>query len=213
MGATVPDLKSLELPYLLRVYGVTEEMFDEMVEDEDTKAELMDGVLVMHSPASLSHDRTVTFIAGLLSFYVGRKQSGLVSGASNALARLQLGRRVAPDVFYVAQARVKSPLPKELQGAPDLVVEVISASNRAYDLGEKRDAYRSARVKEIWLIDSERREIIVDRLRGEEYLSSTFTEGRIPSTVVEGFWVEASWFWAEPLPDALTCLESILGLK
>ena len=211
--AKIPDLKTIELPYLLRVYGVTEEMFDEMVEDEDTKAELIDGVLIVHSPASIPHDHIVTFVAGLLSFYAGRAQSGLVVGAGNALARLKTGRRVAPDVFYVAKERVPTPLPKQLEGAPDLVVEVVSPSNRAYDLGEKRAAYQAARVKEIWLIDSERKEIILDRLQRAEYVAETFTEGRVRSAVVEGFWVDASWFWAEPLPDPLTCLEAILERK
>jgi Uma2 family endonuclease len=211
--AKIPDLKSIELPYVLRVYGVTEEMFDEMVDDEDTKAELIDGVLVVHSPATIPHDRLVTFISGLLSFYAGRKHSGLVVGASNAIARLRVGRRVAPDVFYVAKERVPSPLPKQLEGAPDLVVEVVSPSNRAYDLGEKRGAYQAARVKEIWLIDSDRKEIILDRLREEDYVSESFTHGRVRSEVAEGFWVDLSWLWAEPLPDALTCLEAILGSK
>jgi Uma2 family endonuclease len=211
--AKIPDLKSIELPYMLRVYGVTEEMFDEMVDDEDTKAELIDGVLVVHSPATIQHDRVVTFISGLLSFYVGRKQSGLVVGASNALARIKAGRRVAPDVFYVAKERVPSPLPKQLEGAPDLVVEVISPSNRAYDLGEKRGAYQAARVKEIWFIDPEKQEIVLDRLLGAEYAAESFTKGSVSSSVVEGFWVDASWFWAEPLPDAFTCLETILARK
>ncbi|MGH9332541.1 MAG: Uma2 family endonuclease [Vicinamibacteria bacterium] len=211
--AKIPDLKSIEMPYMLRVYGVTEEMFDEMVDDEHTKAELVDGVLVVHSPASIPHDRMVTFVSGLLSFYVGRKQSGIVLGASNALTRLQPGRRVAPDVFYVAKESIPSPLPKQLDGPPDLVVEVVSPSNRAYDLGEKRGAYRTARVKEIWLVDSERQEIILDRLRGTEYVSETFTEGRVTSAVVEGFWIDPSWLWVEPTPDPLGCLEAILGRK
>jgi hypothetical protein len=40
-AAKIPDLRNIEMPYMLRVYGVTEQMFDEMVEDEDTKAELV----------------------------------------------------------------------------------------------------------------------------------------------------------------------------
>ncbi len=210
-AARIPDLKSIELPYLLRVYGVTEEMFDEIVDDEDTKAELIDGVLIVHSPASVEHDDVVTFIAGLLSFYAGRKRLGLVVGASNALTRLKVGRRVAPEVFFVSQAKVPSPLPKQLEGAPDLVVEVLSPSNRGYDLGEKRAVYRAAGVAEIWFVDSTTRAVVLDRRHGESYASETFTDGRVTSEVIAGFWLNVSWLWSPARPDPLSCLDEILG--
>jgi Uma2 family endonuclease len=207
----IPDLKSMDLPYLLRVYGVSEEMFDEIIEDEDTKAELIDGVLIVHSPTTLEHDDLVTFIASLLRFYAGRKQLGLVLGAANALARLKTDRRVAPDVFFVSKQKVPSRLPKQLEAAPDLVVEVLSRSNRSYDLGEKRAAYQAAAVSEIWFVDSEASEMILDRRRNANYLSQTLHEGRAVSEVVEGFWLDASWLWSSPLPDPLSCLDRILG--
>ena len=46
------DLRTVDLPYMLRLYGVTDEKFDELT-DEDTKAELFDGVMIVHSPASI----------------------------------------------------------------------------------------------------------------------------------------------------------------
>lgn len=42
MQLKIEGFKSIDLPYTLRVYGVTDEMFDEMV-DEDTKAEVLAG--------------------------------------------------------------------------------------------------------------------------------------------------------------------------
>ena len=54
-------VKTIDLPYMLQVYDVTEEMFDELV-DEDTKAELIDGVMIVHSPASMEHDHIGGFI-------------------------------------------------------------------------------------------------------------------------------------------------------
>jgi hypothetical protein len=44
-------LTSVDLPYTIRVHGVTEDLFDKWV-DEDTHAELLDGVMILHSPAS-----------------------------------------------------------------------------------------------------------------------------------------------------------------
>jgi Uma2 family endonuclease len=134
------DLKTLDLPYMIQFYGVTEEMFDELV-DEDTKAELIDGVMTVHSPASTEHDDLSGFIRALMRFYADAKGLGKVLGP-DALIHLGPGRKCAQDVFFVSRQRMPMPLPKEFEGAPDLVLEILSPSNRRYDLHEKRLIYR-----------------------------------------------------------------------
>lgn len=202
-------LQAIEVPYMLRLYGITDEMFDEMV-DEDTKAELIDGVMIVHSPASLRHDDIAGFLRMLMRGYVADKGLGLVLGP-DGLARIKKSRRVGADIFFLAQDRVPRPLPKEYKGVPDLFVEVLSPSNRDYDLEDKRSYYREAGVREIWFVDPERQEIIVDRRRGRRYATKTITAGLIESTVIEGFWIEAEWLWSDPLPNEMQCLRDILG--
>jgi Uma2 family endonuclease len=102
------------------------------------------------------------------------------------------------------------PLPKEFSGVPELVVEVLSPSNRRYDLQDKRLMYREAGVGEIWFIDAERRQILVDRHRAESYVEEIVTAGRVSSEVLPGFWMNASWLWATSLPNRFMCLEEIL---
>ena len=75
-----------------------------------------------------------------------------------------------PDIFFFANARVPSPLPKEFEGAPELIIEILSASNRSYDLGEKRATYRSGGVREVWFIDRLANEITVDHRRNTDYV-------------------------------------------
>lgn len=201
--------KSLELPYTIRVYDVTEEMFDELV-DEDTKAELIDGVMIVHSPASIQHDHIGGFLRALMSFYADERGAGLVLGP-DALIHLGPCRKCAPDVFFVRRDRVPTPLPKEFEGAPDLVLEILSPSNRRDDLSEKRAVYRDAGVGEIWFVDTESEQIFVDRKRDGGYVEETVTDGRVSSTALEGFWVTAAWLWSEPLPTLLSCLRTILA--
>jgi Uma2 family endonuclease len=202
------DLRSIDLPYMIQVYEVTEEMFDELV-DEDTKAELIDGVMIVHSPASIEHDDSSGFVRGLMSFFAEARSLGKVLGP-DSLIHLAPGRKCAPDVFFIRQGRVPMPLPKEFEGVPELVVEVLSPSNRRYDLRDKRLVYREAGVGEVWFVDTELGQILVDRRRAEGYAEEITTAGQVRSEVLPGFWLNASWLWASPLPNRFMCLEAIL---
>jgi Uma2 family endonuclease len=202
-------VRAIDLPYAIRVYGVTEEMFDELV-DEDTKAELFDGVLIVHSPASLRHEDVAGFLGSLMSFYADAKELGKVIASGNGVVHLASGRKFAPDIFFIRGGRVPTPLPKEFEGTPDLVVEVLSPSNRHEDLNDKRRAYHDAGVDEVWFADIDDKKFIIDRKREDGYVEDVVTEGKVISTVLDGFWVNASWAWAEPLPNRMSCLQEIL---
>jgi Uma2 family endonuclease len=202
-------LKTIDLPFMIQVYEVTEEMFDELV-DEDAKAGLIDGMMIIQSPASMEHDNIGGFMRGLMSFYSDAQGLGVVLGP-DSLIHLAPGRKCAPDVFFIRQERMPMPLPKEFEGVPDLVVEVLSPSNRRYDLRDKRLIYREAGVGEVWFIDVELRRIIMDRHRAGSYVEEIFTEGEVFSEVLPGFWLNASWLSATPLPNRFMCLEEILS--
>ena len=144
-----------------------------------------------------------------MSFYGDAKELGVVLGP-DSLIHLAPGRKCAPDVFFIRQEHVPVPLPKEFEGVPALVVEVLSPSNRRYDLRDKRLIYHEAGVGEVWFIDAELRRILVDRHWAEGYVEEIFTAGQVSSEVLPGFWLNASWLWATPLPNRFICLEEIL---
>jgi Uma2 family endonuclease len=202
-------LETADLPYTIRVYGVTEERFEELV-DEDTRAELFDGVMIVRSPASIRHDKVSGFIRALMSFYADEKGLGEVLGP-DSLVHLKKGRKFAPDAYFIRQRRVPKRMPKEWQGAPDLVVEVLSPSNRREDLDDKRPAYHEAGVGEVWLVDLQNQEVLVDRKRRRRYMTEVVNVGKVQSTVLAGFWLDVSWLWAEPLPKRTTCFRKILS--
>jgi Uma2 family endonuclease len=208
-GLRTVDLRTVEVPYMLRLYDVTDEMFDEMV-DEDTKAELIDGVMIVHSPATLRHDDVANFLRTLMNCYVADKDLGCVLGP-DGLVRIKKGRRVGADLFFLRKNRMPRPLPKEYKGAPDLMLEVLSPSNRDYDLNDKRSIYRQAGVREIWFVDPLKQQIIRDRRRGHRYVTKTIYTGRVESSVIRGFWIKADWLWSDPLPNVMQCLRDILA--
>lgn len=58
-----------------------------------------------------------------------------------------------PDLVFVAKERSKIVGEQEIEGAPDLVAEVLSPSTGYYDLRGKKTLYERSGVKEYWIVD------------------------------------------------------------
>ena len=70
-----------------------------------------------------------------------------------------------PDVAFITASRAVG-LPEEgpINIAPDIAVEVVSPTDRIYDLDEKLSDYRTAGVKLVWVINPKSRTVRVHRL-------------------------------------------------
>lgn len=73
----------------------------------------------------------------------------------------------------------------EVDGAPDLVVEVLSPSNWTYDRGPKQEAYWQAGVQEYWIVDYRTRKVEVLILEEADYvLVGKYKEGDMAKSAV-----------------------------
>ena len=196
-------LRRIAPPYLLRKYDATDEDY-EAIADEDLRCEFADGVLIVHSPASIEHEDRIIFLATLLNGFVSSQGIGRIYGSNTVM---QLGhRRYCPDLSFLAADHRDRIQAKRVMGPVDLAVEVVSESTRAYDLGEKRDAYRQGEIPEIWFFDPDRTQCHVDFLEPDGYRDLALTAGSFSSRVLPGLTVDVAWLWADPLPNPLDCL-------
>ena len=199
-------LRRIEPPYLLRKYDATVEDFDEIV-DEDLRCEFLDGVLIVHSPASFQHEERISFLTIVLGHFVAARGLGRVSGSNTVM---KLGdRRLCPDLSFLKTEHIDRIQGGQIVGPMDLAIEMLSKSTRNYDLDEKRAAYQRGGVPEIWLIDSEQRTAHFDSAEAQGYSTQTLTGGRFASRVLSGLSIDVSWFWSDPLPNPLDCLASM----
>ena len=58
-----------------------------------------------------------------------------------------------PDILYISAERKTELIKDRIQGAPDLIIEILSPSNAYYDLRQKKDIYEKYGVKEYIIID------------------------------------------------------------
>jgi len=63
------------------------------------------------------------------------------------------GNVYQPDLIYISNDRISEIVADRIEGAPDLVVEILSPSNAYYDLRQKKDVYEKYGVKEYIIID------------------------------------------------------------
>jgi len=132
---------------------MTEEEFEAWC-DEDVKAEYVDGEVIVHSPVSTRHSDAVWFIGYLLKTIVQQHDLGRVLGPE-VQVRLRPGLRRVPDLLFVAKARADMIQPTLIEGAPDLIVEIVSPDSVERDWREKYLEYQTAGVGEYWVVDLE----------------------------------------------------------
>ena len=132
--------------------------------DDGRRYEIIEGDLYeMPSPTSVQAATIINLIALLLPI-VARIQGRLFTAPLDVF--VPGGDPVQPDVLLVlpdGNARVEL---RGIEGPPDLVIEVVSPSNRGRDLLTKRALYARAGVREYWLVDPEARTIeilVLDR--------------------------------------------------
>lgn len=94
-----------------------------------------------------------------------------------------------PDLLFVSNERLGIIGEKKIEGAPDLVVEILSPGNTPKEMSYKRHVYESTGVREYWFIEPEQRtlsqyERVGDELRWQRTLTP---DDILRSAVVAGF--------------------------
>jgi Uma2 family endonuclease len=76
---------------------------------------------------------------------------------------------VEPDIFAILPGSRAEGYGRGVEGPPDLVVEVLSPSNRGHDLLTKRSLYARGGVREYWIVDPAERTIEILVLDGDAF--------------------------------------------
>src|ERR1700730_2354773 len=114
--------------------------------------ELIGGEHYVSPAPALKHQGIVVNLTRILSTFVRAHQLGRVLvGPIDVLFTQQ--DVVEPDVIYVSGAKADRLHERYVAGAPDLVIEVLSPSNRVVDRTKKYRLYEAQGVPEYWIVD------------------------------------------------------------
>lgn len=120
-------------------------------ETDGKRYELFQGALVVSPSPSLRHQEVLMNLVELLR--------GAAKGAGGVLVCAPFDVVLAdddvliPDLLYVSPANVGRISDRRMDGAPDLVIEILSPSTATRDRGVKRSSYAAHGVREYWVVD------------------------------------------------------------
>ena len=94
-----------------------------------------------------------------------------------------------PDIIIVLNERLGILTEAGAEGAPHLVIEILSPKTRRLDLVNKKQEYARAGVKELWIIDPEPRTIMIHQfaLDGVEKIRQIDQEDTLSTELLPGF--------------------------
>ena len=151
------------------------------------RTEIVDGELVMSPVPAKRHQRICSRLGLAISPFVEDRDLGEFYSLP---IHVILAEHVhyEPDLCFISESRAQDPDSPAYYGPPDLIIEVISESNRTHDTVVKFRDYERYGVREYWLVDPREELIRVWFRDGDKYVPlGAFGRGdRVLSRVLEG---------------------------
>ena len=176
---------------------------DYLTTSDDERWELLDGELVKPLSPNTAHQTLAFHLVLTLGNFVQEKGLGQVRFAPYDVV-LSNFDVLQPDVLFVSAEREHIISHENIQGAPDLVVEILSPSTASRDWRIKLDLYAEHGVLEYWVVDPDAQRVWV-MTRREGALVEVGNYGRedvLASPILPGFSVSLDKVFSEPRRSA-----------
>lgn len=153
---------------------------------EGERAELIDGRIYYMAPPSRTHQKILFSLSRVIADYIDAKGGSCEVDIAPFAVFLNKDdiNYVEPDISVICDPSKLDE--KGCHGAPDWIIEIVSPGNKAMDYFTKLFKYRIAGVREYWIVDPAKEQVIVYRFERETMEEYSFEED-IPVGIYEGF--------------------------
>jgi Uma2 family endonuclease len=151
-----------------------EDLFD--LPDDGKRYEIIEGELYVMPAPSSAHAITTTRLVVALFAVLAKLGEQLISAPLDVF--FAGANPVQPDIVGILSGGPARVVNRGVEGPPDLVIEVLSPSNRDHDILTKRALYGLAGVREYWTVDPEKRTIEILTLDRDALHSVTVASAR-----------------------------------
>ncbi|CUS05566.1 conserved protein of unknown function [Candidatus Promineifilum breve] len=175
--------------------------------------EWVEGEAIFHVPTVPIHQDISVLISALMRFFVGHLALGRVLTAPVEVKLWPGGPSREPDILFVGHEKLAQIDDRRFNGAPDLVVEIVSPGSVTIDRVDKFREYERAGVGEYWIIDPRHQKQQADfYVRDDQGLFTPIDisdEGIYTATLLPGFRLQIAWLWQ---PDAVNVQRALAGM-
>lgn len=144
-------VKETAFPYAAHKTKLSYQDYQNLPEDGN-RYELINGELIMVAAPLTIHQIVSANIVFELQTYVKKTKSGIVLTSPIDVV-LSEHNILQPDIVFIRNERKSIITEKNIQGAPDLVIEILSPSSFYYDWFDKKELYEQHGVMEYWIVD------------------------------------------------------------
>ena len=143
---------------------------------EGTRAELIDGQIYYMAPPTRKHQRIIGEIFAAIREYINTHNGPCEVDMAPFAVFLDKddANYVEPDISVICDPNKLTD--KGCFGAPDWIIEIVSTSSRRMDYFTKLFKYRAAGVREYWIVDPDKKSIIVYDFQSEDIRDYTFSD-------------------------------------
>ena len=176
----------------------------------DGWAEWVNGEVIIMSPVNYEHADYHSFLFALIRGWVDEHDLGKVL-TEPCQIRFELAKsRRSPDIIFVSNRKMSLMKSAHFEGAPDLIVEIVSPDSQNRDRREKFLEYEKAGVREYWIVDPLSEKIDAFALGKDRKLKAIPEKaGKILSKVLSGFYVMPAWLSQKKLPKVSALLREM----
>jgi Uma2 family endonuclease len=155
--------------------------------DDETRYELIDGVAYAMARPSIAHQSVSMALSNQLYNYLQGKPCVVLSEVDVRLnAEGQDDTVVVPDILVVCDKN-KLEDGAAVNGAPDVVIEILSPSSTRHDRFIKFQKYQQAGVREYWIVDPGDKTVWVNILDNGRYYGAVYADTDLaPVHVLQG---------------------------
>lgn len=158
---------------------------------EGERAELIDGQIYMMAPPTTGHQRITHFLDRTIGNYIQDKGGNCEVFPAPFVVFLNKDQEtyIEPDLSIVCDPDKLDD--KGCNGAPDWVIEIVSPSSRPRDYMLKLFKYRSAGVREYWIVDQGKNRITVYNFEHDTMKEYDFNDS-VPAGIYEDLDIDFS---------------------
>ncbi len=173
--------------------------------------EWVEGYVIKMS-SNIEHDALLRFFSILLATYLELRPIARFVQASFMMKNPAFpNRRREPDLVLVLNTSATQIQPTFVDGAADIIIEIVSPESVSRDYGEKFEEYETGGVREYWIFDPQRQECRFHRLNaaGLYQMVKLADDGRYTTPLLPDFVVDTTLLWQDPLPGPIKIVEIV----